>query len=79
MQEEFITHGYVTISNLGGYEIMLSNCGSAARVKDCFSIDVNNVSDWLEIESVFNEDTEEYDLVIDPNGYNINLNNVMRV
>lgn len=83
MEEEFVPNGTYTVSNSGGYEIMLSPDGSAAKVRDAFGSDNPQVSDWLEIEYVetdeFDEDGHpEMEPVIDPNGYNIPLNMVMR-
>lgn len=86
--ENFITHGYYTVSNLGGYEIQLSDCGSSARVKDSWGNDNPIISEWFEIEYIENgypnmmdEDKEMGELipVIDPNGYDIPLNMVMKV
>lgn len=78
--EEFIPHGSYTVSNAGGYEIMLNDAGDAARVRDAFGSDNPETSDWLEIEYVPSEDTEEeFEPVIDPKGYNIPLNLVMRL
>ena len=81
----FVPSGYYTVSNSGGYEIMISNDGQAAKVRDAFGSDNPKTSDWLEIEYVNNEDVEldddgypESEPVIDPNGYNIPLNQVMR-
>lgn len=82
--EEFIPHGSYTVSNSGGYEIMLSNDGDMAKVKDAFGSDNPEISDWLPIEYVESEDeTDEEGYpemipVIDPEGYNIPLNQVMR-
>jgi hypothetical protein len=72
--EEFIPQGTYTVSNSGGYEIMLSDSGDAAKVRDAFGSNNPRVSDWLEIE--YDENGEP---VIDPNGYNIPLNMVMRI
>lgn len=77
--EEFTPHGTYTVSNAGGYEIMLSDSGDAAKVRDAFGSDNPETSDWLEIEYVPNEETGESEPVIDPNGYNIPLNQVMRI
>lgn len=77
--EEFIPHGSYTVSNSGGYEIMLSDDGDAAKVRDAFGSDNPKISDWLEIEHIPNQETGESDPVIDPNGYNIPLNQVMRI
>ncbi len=84
--ENFTVNGHYTVSNSGGYEIMISNSGDAAKVRDAFGSDNPVTSDWLEIEYVEDEDGEldEDGLlslipVIDPNGYNISLNLVMRV
>lgn len=80
MEEEFKVHGVYCVSNAGGYEIQLSDCGSMARVRDAFGSDNPQTSDWLEIEYVENEDnSEEFDPIIDPEGYDINLNLTMRV
>ena len=84
--EEFIPHGSYPISNSGGYEVMLSDSGDAAKFRDAYGSDNPQVSDWLPIEYVPNEDGEmddegypEMEPVIDPNGYNIPLNMVMRI
>jgi len=77
-QEEFIPHGSYTVSNSGGYEIMLSDAGDAAKVRDAFGSDNPQTSDWLEIEYVPGEDGES-EPVIDPEGYNIPLSQVMRL
>ena len=65
---------------------MISDSGDAAKVRDAYGSDNPETSDWLEIEYVPNEDGEmdeegnpEMEPVIDPNGYNIPLNMVMRI
>jgi hypothetical protein len=75
--EPFEVHGYYTVSNSGGYEIMLSDDGEMARVRDAFGSDDPETSDWLPIEYVTSEDDED-EPVIDPEGYNIPLSQVMR-
>lgn len=82
----FIPNGSYTISNSGGYEIMLNDSGDSAKVRDAYGSDNPQISDWLEIEYVPSEDGElddegniEMEAVIDPNGYNIPLNQVMRI
>ncbi len=86
--EDVITHGHYTVSNWGGYEIQLSDCGTMARVKDSYGSDNPIISEWLEIEHIENgypnmmdEEKEMGELipVIDPNGYDIPLNMVIRV
>ena len=84
--EDFKAHGYVTMSNAGGYLIELSDCGDSARIKDNYGSDNPQISDWLEIEYIIDEDSEldeegykEYEPVIDPDGYGIPLNMVMRI
>lgn len=77
--EEFTPHGTYTVSNTGGYEIMLNDAGDAAKVRDAFGSDNPKTSDWLEIEYIPDEETGESEPVIDPNGYNIPLNQVMRI
>jgi len=76
--EEFIAHGTYTLGNAGGYEVMLSDDGEAAKVRDAYGSDNPQTSDWLEIEYVPGEDGE-MEPVIDPQGYDIPLNMVMRL
>ena len=81
-QNKFVAHGVYTVSNAGGYEIMMSDCGSMAKVRDAFGSDNPQTSDWLDIESILicgnYEDKEEFYSVIDPQGYNIPLDLVMQ-
>tara|TARA_R100001198_G_C5235451_1_gene213519 strand:+ start:439 stop:966 length:528 start_codon:yes stop_codon:yes gene_type:complete len=84
--KSFKVHGGYTISNTGGYEIEISECGDSARVKDAWGSKNPRISEWLEIEYIIDEDSEpdeegykESEPVIDPDGYNIPLNMVMRV
>lgn len=87
--KEFIPHGYYTVSNSGGYEIMLSDDGEMAKVRDAFGSDNPQTSDWLPIEYVESEDDgyieseddgyPELMPVIDPKGYDIPLNDVMKI
>jgi len=81
INNEFIPHGSYTISNAGGYEVMLSNDGEQAKLRDAFGTDNPIVSDWLDIEYIPNEydDEDEMIPVIDPKGYNIPLNQVMKI
>jgi hypothetical protein len=69
-------HGYYTSSNSCGYGVILSDCGEAAKLvmnnEDC------DVTDWLDIEYVMDEDEGEFVPVIDPDGFNVPLNLVMR-
>ena len=76
----FKVHGYYTISNAGGYEVELSDCGDSARIRDAYDSEQPEVSEWYEIEDVIDSEEPEGDLipVIDPEGYNIPLNQVMR-
>jgi hypothetical protein len=57
-------HGYYTKSNTGGYGVILSDCGDSAKLvmnnEDC------DVTDWLDIEYVMDEDEGEFVPVIDP-------------
>ncbi len=78
--ENFVAHGSYVVSNAGGYLIQLSSCGSSARVKDAFGfIDNPEISDWLPIEYVPEEGYDDLQPVIDPEGYNISLNLVMKL
>ena len=69
-------HGYYTISNNGGYGVILSDCGESAKLvmnnEDC------DVTDWLDIEHIFDVDDGEFVPVIDPDGFNVPLNLVMK-
>jgi len=69
-------HGYYTHSNCCSYGVILSDYGEAAKLvmnnEDC------DTTDWLDIEYVFDEDEDEFVPVIDPEGYNISLNLVIR-
>ena len=76
--EEFTPHGSYTISNSGGYLIELSPCGDSARVKESWGGNNPQISDWLEIEYIQDEE-DELIPTIDPNGYDIPLNMVMRL
>lgn len=76
--EDFTVHGTYTVSNSGGYEIMISDDGDAAKVRDAFGSENPKTSDWLPIEYIPNEETLDFDAVIDPEGFNIPLNQVMR-
>lgn len=86
LSDDFKTHGSYTVSNSGGYLIELSDCGGSARVRDSFGSDNPKTSDWFEIEYIPNEDGDlddegniELVPVINPEGYNIPLNMVMRI
>jgi hypothetical protein len=50
-------HGYYTYSNCCGYGVILSDCGTQAKLvmnnEDC------DVTDWLDIDYVLDEDTNE--------------------
>ena len=79
--EPFKASGYYTVSNSGGYEVQISDDGDSASMKDSFSFTKDpKVSEWFEIEYVPDDDNLGGDVVpiIDPNGYNIPLNQVMR-
>ncbi len=72
----FKAHGYYQWSNSCGYGIHLSDDGEQAKliisVEDCIT------TDWLDIEYVFNEETGEFEPIIDPLHYNVPLNQVLR-
>lgn len=80
--EKFIAHGVYSWSNCCGYEVQISDCGDAARLRypkgDDFVI-----TDWLEIEYVGKEDSmdedDQFHPVIDPNHFNVPLNLVMKI
>ena len=78
--DNFEVHGFYTVSNAGGYEIMLSDDGESAKVRDAFGSDNPKTSEQLEIEFVPSDDDDTLDMeaVIDPKGYNIPLSQVMR-
>lgn len=71
-------HGYYTYSNSCGYGVILSDCGEAAKLASMDGEEIYAITDWLDIEYVFGEDDDEYLPVIDPDGFNVPLNLVMR-
>ena len=82
MTEEKI-HGYYTLSNAISYGVILSDCGDSAKL--VFMKDEPETTDWLPIEWVVNEDGEvddegfpELEPIIDPGGFGVPLNLVMR-
>ncbi len=80
MADDFKAHGSYTISNTGGYLVEISDCGEMARTKEAWGNDNPKVSDWLEIVYVDDPDSpEELIPVIEPNGVNIPLNQVMKL
>ena len=82
MTEEKI-HGYYTLSNAISYGVILSDCGDSAKL--VLMKEEPETTDWLPIEWVVNEDGEvdeegfpEFEPFIDPGGFNVRLNHVMR-
>lgn len=86
MVTDFQVHGSYCISNACGFEIELSSDGGRARTRDAGTYtDTPEISEWLTIEEVPNEDfdgdendDDAYHSVIDPNGICIPLSLVMR-
>jgi len=72
--DDFKSHGTYTVSNTGGYEVELADSGDGARLK----LPNGEITDWFEIEFIPNDEDGELEPVIDPNGYNVPLNMVMR-
>ena len=70
---DFVCHGTYTISNACGYEIQISNDGEAARIRDN-----GKITDWLPIQFCYDEEDEAI-AIIDPEGYNINLDCVLKI
>jgi N-acetylglucosamine kinase-like BadF-type ATPase len=83
--EKFIVHGTMQTSNFGGWEIMLSDCGSAAKIRDNYGQDIDKLldseTDWIEIEymKIPEDNEEELEAVIKYNDNIIPLNQVIRV
>ena len=82
MTEEKI-HGYYTLSNAISYGVILSDCGDSAKL--VLLKEEPETTDWLPIEWVVNEDEEVDDEgfpvlepIIDPEGFDVPLNLVMR-
>lgn len=69
-------HGYYVASNNTSYGIHLTDDGTQAKLimndEDC------TVTDWLDVEWVVVGDDDEFEPIIDPDGYNIPLNMVIR-
>ena len=76
IDSDFVATGYITTSNAGGFEVEIHPSGDSARLKD-----ESGVTDWMEIEFVQNIDDPTGDLVpvINPDGYHIPLDQVMRI
>ena len=70
---DFVCHGIYTISNACGYEIQISNDGEAARLRDN-----GKITDWLPIQFCYDEEEQTVG-IIDPEGYNINLDCVLKI
>ena len=87
--EEFRPNGTYTVSNSLGYYIQVSDDGESARVQNATDgDDANPPSEWLEIKWIANPEIEQGDVVpedewnipvIDPDGYDIPLNQVMKL
>lgn len=80
--ETFKEHGFYTLGNAGGYLVEISDCGECARLKESWGNENPQITDWLPIESVeLSSDDDNYGswMVIDPNGYDIPLDMVMRI
>jgi hypothetical protein len=56
-ESSFIAHGYYCVSNSGGYEVQLSDCGDMARLRDS---ETGEVSDWVEIKYETAEGANEW-------------------
>jgi hypothetical protein len=83
MSEEKI-HGYYTVSNAISYGVILSDCGDSAKL--VLMKDEPETTDWLPIEWVPNADgvvddegLPELEAVIDPEGFDVPMNLVMRI
>lgn len=76
---EFIVHAIYIMSNLGRFEIMLSECGEIAKVRSTYGSNKPKVSEWLAIAYVYDNDEKEWVPIIDPLGYNIPLNLIVRL
>ncbi len=71
---EFIPHGFYSVSNAGGYEIMIDDDNEVdprAMIRDTVT---GETSHWLDI--IYDENG---DPIIDPQDYNIPLDQVMRI
>jgi len=77
--ETFKAHGGIQLTNCFGYLVELSNCGEAARLQGMVDGEIKETTDWLPIEFQEDAETGEYEPVIDPEGYDIPLNMVMRI
>jgi hypothetical protein len=70
-------HGYYAWSNACGYGVHLSDCGEQAKL--IMNDEDSTVTDWLDIEWVPSDDDDgEWEPIIDPNGYNVPLNHVIK-
>jgi hypothetical protein len=70
-------HGYYSWSNACGYGVHLSNDGEQAKL--IMNDEDSTVTDWLDVVwCVADDDDGEWEPIIDPNGYNVPLNHVIR-
>ena len=68
--------GYYTVSNCLSYEVEIDESGDAARLR----YPKGYVTSWLPIEHMWENDLDLKTYpVIDPNGYNIPLDLVMKI
>jgi len=75
----FNPQGSYTISNCMGYMVELDKTGDAARLGIMQDDGSYKVTDWLEIEHIIGEYVDEFDSVIDPNGFNVPLDQVIKI
>lgn len=77
--EEFVAHGIYIVSNVGGYEIMFNESNTMAKIRDAYGNENPEISDWLIIALIYDKDEEDWLPIIDPSGYNIPYNLVIRL
>lgn len=77
--ETFKEHGFYTLGNAGGYLVEISDCGECARLKESWGNENPQITDWLPIEYDDSNEDECFVGVIDPGGYDIPLDMVIRI
>lgn len=79
----FNPQGSYTISNCMGYMVELNESGDGARLGIMQDDRTYKVTDWLDIEYVENYEAEDeddaFEPIIDPQGFDVPLNLVMRI
>jgi hypothetical protein len=70
-------HGYYQRHNNDSYGVHLSDDGDSAKL--IFNDEDLTTTDWLDIVWCKTDDDNDWEPIIDPNGYHVYLNGVFKV